>query len=66
MAEVPQNVYFELTRAFNAEGRIAVLASGQAVVWYRLAMRSKDGDWILRPTAAACRPASYRWSTSSR
>ncbi len=54
MPEVPENVYFELTAAFNAAGRIAVLASGQAVVWYRLAMMSKDGDWILRETSAAC------------
>lgn len=48
------NFYFELTRAFNAGERIAVLASGQAVVYYRLAMMSKDGDWILRETAEAC------------
>ena len=54
MLEVPENVYFELTAAFNAAGRIAILASGQAVVWYRLAMMSKDGDWILRETDAAC------------
>ena len=54
MSMGPENVYFELTTAFNAAGRIAVLASGQAVVWYRLAMMSKDGDWILRETAAAC------------
>ncbi len=54
MSQVPENVYFELTAAFNATGRIAVIASGQAVVWYRLAMMSKDGDWILRPTEAAC------------
>ncbi len=54
MRNVPENVYFELTAAFNAMGRIAVLASGQAVVWYRLAMMSKDGDWILRETEAAC------------
>ncbi len=55
MAAAPENVYFELTAAFNASGRIAVLASGQAVVWYRLAMMSKDGDWILHETGAACR-----------
>lgn len=48
------NVYFELTRAFNDEGRIAILASGQAVVYYRVAMMSKDGDWILRETDGAC------------
>ena len=50
MPKAFENIYFELTAAFNAAGRIAVLASGQAVVWYRLAMMSKDGDWILRET----------------
>lgn len=50
-----ENIYFDLTGELNAEGSIAVLASGQAVVYYRLAIMSKDGDWILRETAAACR-----------
>jgi hypothetical protein len=50
-----ENLYFELTRELNAEGPIAALASGQAVVFYRLAMMSKDGDWILMETPAACR-----------
>jgi hypothetical protein len=49
------NIYFELTREFNAEGRAVVLASGQAVVYYRLAIMSKDGDWIVRESDAACR-----------
>ncbi len=48
------NVYFELTEEFNREGRTVVLSSGQAVVWYRLTMMSKDGDWIVREDAAAC------------
>jgi hypothetical protein len=48
------NVYFELTEAFNAEGTIAVLASGQAVVFHRLAIMSKDGDWVLQESASAC------------
>jgi hypothetical protein len=52
-----ENLYFELTRELNAEGPIAALASGQAVVFYRLAMMSKDGDWILMETPAACRRA---------
>jgi len=52
-----ENLYFELTRELNAEGPIAALASGQAVVYYRLAMMSKDGDWILLETPAACRRA---------
>ena len=52
-----RNLYFELTEELNAEGAIAVLASGQAVVYYRLAILSKDGDWILRETPEACRRA---------
>ncbi len=42
------NPYVQLTKEFN-EGRLrAILASGQAVVLYRLTVMSKDGDWILR------------------
>jgi len=52
-----RNLYFELTEELNAEGVIAVLASGQAVVYYRISMMSKDGDWILRETPEACRKA---------
>ena len=63
------NVYFDLTRTFNERGPIAALASGQAVVYYRVAIMSKDGDWVIRETAEACarvldvlaeREASYR------
>ena len=42
------NIYLELTRAFNAGRLRAILSSGQAVVLHRLAIMSKDGDWILR------------------
>ena len=42
------NVYLRLTRDFNAGRPRALLAGGQAVVLYRLAIMSKDGDWILR------------------
>lgn len=43
-----QNPYLGLTAAFNA-GRLRVLvSSGQAVVAHRLAVMSKDGDWIVR------------------
>lgn len=52
-----RNVYFDLTEELNAEGPIAALTSGQAVVFYRLALMSKDGDWILRETPEACRRA---------
>ena len=63
------NVYFDLTRTFNERGPIAALASGQAVVYYRVAIMSKDGDWVIRETSEACervldvlaeRGASYR------
>jgi hypothetical protein len=52
-----RNTYFDLTEELNAQGPIAALASGQAVVFYRLALMSKDGDWILRETPEACRQA---------
>ncbi len=55
MPSTSKNIFFELTEAFNASERIAVLASGQAVVWYRLAMMSKHGDWIVSETDAARR-----------
>lgn len=42
------NIYLQLTQEFNAGRPRAVLAGGQAVVLYRLAIMSKDGDWILR------------------
>ena len=42
------NPYVELTTAFNRGRLRAVLSSGQAVVLHRLAVMSKDGDWILR------------------
>ena len=43
---MPGNVYFELTRTFNARGPIVALASRQAVVHYRVAIMSKDGDSV--------------------
>lgn len=47
-------VYALLTGVFN-EGRLrAVLSSGQAVVFHRLAVMSKDGDWIVREDGEAC------------
>lgn len=42
------NVYIDLTKEFNAGGLRAVISSGQAVVLHRLAIMSKDGDWILK------------------
>ncbi|HLA78904.1 MAG TPA: hypothetical protein VJU18_15100 [Vicinamibacteria bacterium] len=49
------NVYFELTEEFNAAGPTVLLASGQAVVYHRIAIMSKDGDWVVRETPDACR-----------
>lgn len=47
------NPYLELTEELN-RGRLRVLlSSGQAVVVHRLAVMSKDGDWILREDAEA-------------
>ncbi|OGL48858.1 MAG: hypothetical protein A2161_11205 [Candidatus Schekmanbacteria bacterium RBG_13_48_7] len=42
------NIYIELTEQFNSEKLRAVISSGQAVVLHRVAIMSKDGDWILR------------------
>lgn len=42
------SIYLELTRKFNSGRTRAILAGGQAVVLHRLAIMSKDGDWILR------------------
>jgi len=47
------NIYQELTQAFNAGRLRAILSSGQAVVMHRLAVMSKDGDWILREDSEA-------------
>ena len=45
------NIYQALSEAFNAGRLRAILSSGQAVVMHRLAVMSKDGDWILREDA---------------
>ncbi|HWM94841.1 MAG TPA: hypothetical protein VN493_29070 [Thermoanaerobaculia bacterium] len=42
------NPYLELTEEFNRDRLRALLSSGQAVVVHRLAIMSKDGDWVLR------------------
>lgn len=49
------NIYVILTRAFNRDGLRAILAGGQAVVAHRLAVMSKDGDWILKENEASTR-----------
>ena len=45
------NIYLDLTNEFNEGGLRAILSSGQAVVLHRLALASKDGDWIVRETS---------------
>jgi len=47
------SVYLSLTREFNEGALRAILSSGQAVVLHRLAVMSKDGDWILRESQDA-------------
>ncbi len=42
------SIYLDLTRELNARRLRAIVCSGQAVVLHRLAILSKDGDWILR------------------
>jgi hypothetical protein len=42
------NIFIELTEKFNAGRFRAIISSGQAVVLHRLAVASKDGDWIVR------------------
>jgi hypothetical protein len=49
------NIYLRLTREFNRGRRRAIVSSGQAVVLHRLAVMSKDGDWILREDEEALR-----------
>ena len=49
----------------------AILAGGQAVVLHRLALMSKDGDWILREERLtrymeAARPWAAAWPALSR
>ncbi len=43
-----QNIYLELTEKFNSGALRAILTSGQAVVLHKLAVMSKDGDWIIK------------------
>ena len=42
------NIYVKLTKEFNQGKLRAIICSGQAVVLHRLAIMSKDGDWIVR------------------
>jgi hypothetical protein len=69
-ARAMKNIYLDLTEEFNAGRLRAIISSGQAVVLHRLAIMSKDGDWILReePEAIshvlevlAARGARYRF-----
>lgn len=49
------NIYLTLTEEFNDCGVRAIICSGQAVVLHRLAVMSKDGDWIVREDAESLR-----------
>lgn len=42
------NPYVDFTDACNAQRPVVILSSGQACVWYRLTLASKDGDWLVR------------------
>ncbi|MFY9344009.1 MAG: hypothetical protein WAT39_16085 [Planctomycetota bacterium] len=48
MPSLPANPYLDLTAEFNRGRLRTLLSSGQAVVFHRLAVMSKDGDWIVR------------------
>lgn len=48
------NIYLQLTEEFNAGRLRTIICSGQAVVLHRVAIMSKDGDWILREDKEAC------------
>jgi hypothetical protein len=43
-----KTIYLELTEQFNRNRLRAIICSGQAVVLHKLAVMSKDGDWIVR------------------
>ena len=47
------NIYVRLTHEFNDGKLRAILSSGQAVVFHRLAVMSKDGDWVLEESGEA-------------
>lgn len=49
------NIYVKLTKEFNQGKLRAIICSGQAVVLHRLAIMSKDGDWIVREDEEAIR-----------
>jgi hypothetical protein len=49
------NIYLQLTDEFNAGKLRAIICSGQAAVLHRVAIMSKDGDWILREDEETCR-----------
>ncbi len=48
-----QSIYLDLTSEFNAGRLRAIICSGQAIVLHKLAIMSKDGDWIVREDGEA-------------
>jgi len=49
------NIYLELTNQFNQGKLRSIISSGQAVVLHRLAIMSKDGDWIIQEDVESTR-----------
>lgn len=45
---IMHTIYTRLTREFNYRRARAIICSGQAAVLHRIAIMSKDGDWIIR------------------
>jgi len=50
-----KNIYLQLTDEFNTGRLRAIICSGQAAVLHRVAIMSKDGDWILQEDMESCR-----------
>ncbi|MBU4198535.1 MAG: hypothetical protein KKG09_01420 [Verrucomicrobia bacterium] len=50
-----ENIYIRLTEEFNRGKLRTVICSGQAAVLHRIAIMSKDGDWILHNDEDTCR-----------
>ena len=48
------NIYLQLTDEFNAGRLRAIICSGQIAVLHKLAIMSKDGDWILLENKETC------------
>ena len=47
-----KNIYLKLIQEFKKNRLRVIIFRGQAVVLHRLAIMSKDGDWIIRENTA--------------